>query len=158
MLEHKMYITFGQAHLHSIGSLVFDKDCVALVHGHDVADCYRQVHHYFGKTYCFSHHDEMPKGAMEYFPNGIVEVPYFEGEIDEDNIKEPITKQGKNRDFVGYNHELPNVSTFDSQDMDKAMQSEEMQTIIYGDNDGTAFFTSDIDDDIDEDEIDISKI
>ena len=66
----KTYVTFGQDHIHKIGEDVFDKDCVAIVHG-DRA----KVFEIFGSKFCF----EYPEGhwdnsKMRFFPRGYIEV------------------------------------------------------------------------------------
>lgn len=67
----KTYVTFGQAHKHTIGDLVLDKDCVAVVNG-DVD----RVFSLFGPQFCFwypERHWEEEK--LRWFPRGYVEVP-----------------------------------------------------------------------------------
>lgn len=68
--EELTIVTFGQAHRHEIGGQVFDKDCVALVHG-DRSEVFRL----FGRQWCFEYPvDQWDETKLAYYPRGYVEV------------------------------------------------------------------------------------
>ena len=71
MSTERRYVTFGYSHYHEIGGQVFDKDCIALVHG-DMSDVYKL----FGRIWCFEYTaEEFAKlDILKYFPRGIIEV------------------------------------------------------------------------------------
>ena len=70
----KLYITFGQAHAHSVNNKTFDKDSVAAIecdsyeHGRDTA------FELFGDKFAFSHTEKEIIDKLHYFPRGIMEV------------------------------------------------------------------------------------
>ena len=70
----KSYVTFGQDHIHKINGKVFDKDCIAIVHGDRAT-----VFEIFGPKFCFEYSEvEWNAGnmthRMEYYPRGYIEV------------------------------------------------------------------------------------
>ena len=66
----KTYVTFGQSHLHSIDGVIFDKDCVAIVHGDR-----ERVVELFGTKWCFEYPEEhWDESKMFYFPRGYIDV------------------------------------------------------------------------------------
>ena len=70
----KTYITFGQAHRHVVGGVVFDHNCVAVIEhapeesGRDIA------FQYFGPKWAFEYSESRPP-EMSYFPRGFVTLP-----------------------------------------------------------------------------------
>lgn len=70
MNEEIRYVTFGQDHRHEINGTVYDKDCIAIVHG-DRA----KVFELFGPKFCFEYtKDEWRPDVLKYFPRGYVDV------------------------------------------------------------------------------------
>ena len=73
----KTFVTFGQAHVHVINGVIFDKDCVAIVNG-DRAKVFKL----FGTKFCFEYPEEhwvsdgpmAQARRMKYFPRGYIEV------------------------------------------------------------------------------------
>ena len=66
----KTYVTFGQAHAHSINGKTFDKDCVAVVNGNQ-----DEVFKIFGQKFCFEYPEEYwDENKISFFPRGYIEV------------------------------------------------------------------------------------
>lgn len=64
----KTYITFGQDHSHTIGTQVFDKDCVAVVNLPE-----EEAREIFMPKFCFSYTEERwNPDDLNYFPRGLV--------------------------------------------------------------------------------------
>ncbi len=74
----KVYITFGQEHIHRVNGEVFDKDCVAVIHAKDHAAAREVAVELFGLKFCTSYDDSNDKDWWEksshYFPRGLIEV------------------------------------------------------------------------------------
>lgn len=68
------YFTFGQAHVHSIGGITFDKDTIVAI----TADNPREImFNTFGPKWAMQYDgDELPD--LDLFPRGIVELPGYE--------------------------------------------------------------------------------
>lgn len=69
----KIYVTFGQEHIHRFGPIVFDKDCVAAITCTDHSDGREIAFGMFGDKFAFSY-DDISKVNLEYFPRGIIKV------------------------------------------------------------------------------------
>lgn len=66
----KTYVTFGQAHTHSVNGKTFDKDCVAVVHGDR-----EKVFEIFGPAFSFEYsEDTWDDKNMRYYPRGYITV------------------------------------------------------------------------------------
>ena len=65
------YISFGQAHAHSVGGKTYDKDCIALLKAESKGDAHDQAMEIFKGVFCFVY-DKEPD--MSYFPRGIIEL------------------------------------------------------------------------------------
>ena len=71
----KIYVTFGQDHVHSINGITFDKDCVAVVECDNIDRCYHRVSKLFGRKYCTTYFERAINDKfMNYFPRGLIEV------------------------------------------------------------------------------------
>lgn len=71
----KTYVTFGQAHVHSVNGKTFDKDCVAVIECRNAKEGRRLAFEYFGRQFCFEYHeDEFDTNKMRYFPRGLLPV------------------------------------------------------------------------------------
>ena len=70
----KLYISFGQGHVHTINGLTFDKDCIAVIEGEDYQECRSKAFKYFGGKFCLSYSEEDLLGKMHYFPRGFINV------------------------------------------------------------------------------------
>lgn len=64
----KTYITFGQAHVHSINGKTFDKDCVAEV---DLPE--EEARAIFMPKFCFSY-TNLDDVKLEYYPRGLIRL------------------------------------------------------------------------------------
>lgn len=70
----RTFVTFGQDHIHGIGGKIFDKDCVAIVHGDR-----DKVFELFGDQFCFEYpEDRWDERDLRLFPRGYVEVDTYE--------------------------------------------------------------------------------
>ena len=67
----KRYVTFGQAHVHSINGKTFDKDCVAVLEG--TRD---DVFNTFGQQFCWEYDEtEFDFDSLnEFYPRGLINV------------------------------------------------------------------------------------
>lgn len=59
------YFTFGQAHIHKVDSIIYDKDCVLKIVANEPRDVMFES---FGPKWAFEY-DEPPD--IKYFPRGI---------------------------------------------------------------------------------------
>jgi hypothetical protein len=70
----KIYITFGQDHVHRVNNKTFDKDSVALIEapshreGRDIAV------ELFGLVWATSYEEKEMMEILHYFPRGIIAV------------------------------------------------------------------------------------
>ena len=67
----KFYVSFGQAHVHSINGHTIDKDCIVEIESDSREKAHRKVMDMFDGVFCFLHND-MPD--MSYFPRGIIKL------------------------------------------------------------------------------------
>ncbi len=67
----KVYVTFGQVHVHSVNGKTFDKDSVALFEAETYGDGRKKAFEYFDNKF-FTTYTEEPD--MSFFPRGIIEV------------------------------------------------------------------------------------
>lgn len=76
------YVTFGQDHVHVVGGVVFDRNCVAVYEASDCDEGREMAFRMFGRAWCFHYCGARPD--MKWFPEGFVEVSVAsEGEADE---------------------------------------------------------------------------
>lgn len=72
---HKMFITFGQTHVHSVNNKTLDKDTVAVIPASNYAEGREKAFEYFGAKFCFSYFEnEWTPSDIEWFPKGYVEL------------------------------------------------------------------------------------
>jgi hypothetical protein len=65
-----IYVSFGQAHVHNINGIIFDKDCIAAVDGGR-----EEVFELFGSKFCTTYDEEEIREILHYpFPRGIIKV------------------------------------------------------------------------------------
>jgi len=67
----KVYITFGQIHVHSVAGKTLDKDCVAEIEALDLSEGHAKAMDWFDAK--FHHCTELPPD-MSYFPRGIIKI------------------------------------------------------------------------------------
>ncbi len=71
----KIYITFGQVHVHRVNGKTFDCDCVAVIEAENEEVGRKVAFAHFEDKWCFSYDETTFKhGDMKYFPRGFVEV------------------------------------------------------------------------------------
>lgn len=71
----KLYVTFGQSHVHNHNGKTFDKDCVAVIHAPTVEEADALAFEWWGGKF----HQHVPEKyfdmrAMKYFPRGYIDA------------------------------------------------------------------------------------
>ena len=66
----KVYVTFGQAHTHSIGGRTIDRDCVVVIDCDNYAEGRAKAFELFGKKFAFCYPDDNSVD-MRYYPRGL---------------------------------------------------------------------------------------
>ena len=69
-MSDKTYLTFGQDHIHSIGGVIYNKDCV-VVFDLPEKQAREKAHEYFGDKWFTTYKNEPD---MVFFPRGLMEV------------------------------------------------------------------------------------
>ena len=69
----KIYITFGQVHVHSVNGKTFDKDCVAVIDAESKLEGRKIARELFDNKY-FTSYTEFGDDKLEYFPRGFLGV------------------------------------------------------------------------------------
>lgn len=69
----KLYVTFGQVHVHSVGGRTLDKDCVAVIDCENYAEGRKKAFEYFGRKF-HNTYDDLDQVGMEYYPRGLIHV------------------------------------------------------------------------------------
>ena len=74
----KVYITFGQIHVHSVNGRTYDKDCIAEIHCVSREEGRELAMLYFGSKWAFEYGEEIVKDTsfLSFFPRGIITVNY----------------------------------------------------------------------------------
>lgn len=70
----KLYVTFGQCHVHETDGKCFDKDCIAVIECRDYAEGRNLAFEYFGGEFFTTYTREHILPAMQYYPRGFIEV------------------------------------------------------------------------------------
>lgn len=71
----KVYVTFGQAHTHSINGKTFDKDCVAEIECEEGEEFIKPFEIFKDGKFCMMYQEHrMDWSMMEYYPRGIIKV------------------------------------------------------------------------------------
>ncbi len=72
----KMFVTFGQVHLHRFNNKTFDKDCVAVIECDSYDQGRLKAQELFGMKFCFTYYDTEWAEAdnLHYYPRGYVFV------------------------------------------------------------------------------------
>ncbi len=69
----KIYITFGQIHVHSVNGRTFDKDCVAVINAKSENEGRKLAFEYFGDKW-FTSYTDLISCDLKYFPRGLIYV------------------------------------------------------------------------------------
>lgn len=72
----KVYITFGQVHVHSVNGKTFDKNCVAVINNvENENEGRKKAFEYFNDKWHNSYTEKTWKNSLlEYFPRGLIET------------------------------------------------------------------------------------
>lgn len=71
----KIYITFGQMHIHRVNEKTFDCDCVAVIHAEDENEGRDLAFEYFGAKWHQSFTEKsFDLEIMKLYPRGLIEV------------------------------------------------------------------------------------
>jgi len=71
----KIYITFGQVHIHRVNGKVFDKDCIAVIEADDEKSGRNLAFQYFNDQWFTSYTENNWKDyQLNYYPRGFIEV------------------------------------------------------------------------------------
>lgn len=70
----KVYITFGQIHVHSVNGKTLDKDCVAAIECDTYEEGRQKAMNEFNAKFHNCYGEEPSENTMQYFPRGIIEV------------------------------------------------------------------------------------
>lgn len=72
----KIFITFGQIHVHRVNGKTFDCDCVAVIEAENEEEGRKLAFYYFDNKWCFSYPEEKfdLDEHMPYYPRGLIEV------------------------------------------------------------------------------------
>lgn len=70
----KIYISFGQIHVHSINGKTFDKNCLAAIECQSRKDGLDKAFEYFRDKFSNYYSEEEAKSSLEYYPRGIINV------------------------------------------------------------------------------------
>lgn len=72
------YVTFGQVHVHQIGSQFFDKDCIAVFEADEYLSAREKAFQLFGSEFCMCYSEEKFKAfvskSLHLFPRGLVNL------------------------------------------------------------------------------------
>lgn len=70
----KIFITFGQAHIHRIGNNIFDKDTVACIRCEDRSDGREKAFELFGDKFFTDYSEKEILENLCFFPKGIIDI------------------------------------------------------------------------------------
>lgn len=71
----RVFVTFGQVHLHVINGQVFDKDCIAVIDCEDHAEGRAKAFELFGRKFCVTYGEEFDMHKiLDRFPRGLINV------------------------------------------------------------------------------------
>ncbi len=72
----KVFITFGQVHVHTINDVFLDKDCVAcfLSQHTDPYEAREEIFKLLEGEFHQTYFDELPDDILHHYPRGVVEV------------------------------------------------------------------------------------
>lgn len=71
---NKYYITFGQAHVHSVGGRTFDRDCLAEIKAESREEAHKTAMEVFnGKFHNCHSEDKLPE-VLHYYPRGVIKL------------------------------------------------------------------------------------
>lgn len=68
----KIYITFGQEHIHKVNGVIFDKDCIAEIECEYESRGREFAVEQFGTKFCTHYLEESLPKLLPHFPRGII--------------------------------------------------------------------------------------
>lgn len=73
----KVYISFGQIHVHSVNRKTFDKDSIAVIECKDYEEGRKKAFEYFDDKFhnCWNE-EEFTDELLSYFPRGLIPVNF----------------------------------------------------------------------------------
>ena len=100
----KIYITFGQEHVHHVFGITYNKSNVAVIECDDYAHGRRLAEEYFGLQFGTSYREEeITEEFLSFFPDGLVPVvvpitkqPEFSAFMEEHNHASVSEAEGEN--------------------------------------------------------------
>jgi hypothetical protein len=69
----KIFITFGQCHIHKINDIIIDKDCVVAIEAKDHSEGRDKAFELFGGDF-FTTREKIDSEFMKYFPRGVIDI------------------------------------------------------------------------------------
>jgi hypothetical protein len=69
----KIYITFGQNHVHRVNNQTLDCDSVASIEAENESEGRKRAFELFGNKFCTSY-KTLESVHLEYYPRGIIEI------------------------------------------------------------------------------------
>jgi hypothetical protein len=69
----KIYITFGQNHIHRINGKILDHDCLAAIEAKNHAGGRVKAFELFDRKFCTTY-GTLESAHLEYYPRGIIEI------------------------------------------------------------------------------------
>lgn len=69
----KVYVTFGQSHIHDIAGKIFDKNCVAMIECENETDGRNIANDVFDRKWCWLYTNESDI-TLVYYPRGIIKL------------------------------------------------------------------------------------
>ena len=83
----KIYVTFGQVHVHRYDGNTFDKDCVGAIEAPSYEEGRDKLFEIFKGIFCFTYDEkEFEKlDCMDYYPRGIIPIKWAKLAQETDN-------------------------------------------------------------------------
>lgn len=70
----KIYVSFGQIHVHSVNGKTFDKNVLAEISCSSMEEGRDKAFEYFGDKFGTTYDEKSALSNLHYFPNGILPV------------------------------------------------------------------------------------
>ena len=68
----KFYLTFGSAHIHTVGGKTFDKDCVVEISAETYEKARKIAFNVFSDKWCFMYKHLKNVEVERYYPRGVI--------------------------------------------------------------------------------------
>lgn len=70
----KIFVSFGQGHIHKINGNVIDKDCIVVFDVSSYEEGREKAFEYFGGKFCTTYTQEQIDNYISFFPRGFIEL------------------------------------------------------------------------------------